>query len=138
MIAITRASFARISSRSLIRSIKLGVFRPDLVDFQAGQLVEAQIQDRVGLLLAERIAPARQPRFAANQNAELLHLGAHEVEGEQLDLGFLAIGRVANDADELVQVGEGDQVAFQQFRPLFRLASSNFVRRITTSRRCSM
>ena len=52
-------------------------------------------------------------RFAANQNADLFHLGAREVKCEQLDLGLFAGSRVANDADELIKVGERNQVAFQ-------------------------
>src|SRR5436853_360519 len=33
-----------------------------------------------------------------------------------------AIGRSANNANELIQVRQGNQITFQRFRPLFRLA----------------
>ena len=109
-----------------MRSSISGVFGLDLVHFQPGQLVEAQFEDGVDLRFAERIAAAGQPRFAADEHAELLHLGAGEIEGQQLDLGLLAVGGVADDADEFVQVGEGDEIAFQHFRALFRLAQFEF------------
>ena len=76
------------------------VFGPDLVDFQAGQLVQAQFQNRVRLRFAEGVAAVGQPRLAADQDAELFDLGAGEIKGQQLDLGFLAVGGAADDADE--------------------------------------
>ena len=116
MMASTRASRARMSSRSLMRSSKLAVFGPDLVALQAGELVEAQFEDGIDLRFAEGVAAAGQARLAADQDAELLDLRPGELEGEQLDLGLLAVRRTADDADELVEVGQRDQVAFEQSR----------------------
>ena len=45
-----------------------------------------------------------------------------EVEGQQLDLRFVPVGRGADDPDELVQVRQRDQVAFEGFRALFGFA----------------
>ena len=45
-----------------------------------------------------------------------------EIEGEQLDAGFLAVGGLADDADELVQVGQGDEIALERFGALLGLA----------------
>ena len=46
----------------------------DLVHFQAGQLIEAQFEDGVGLRLAEGIAAAGQARLAADEDADSLDL----------------------------------------------------------------
>src|SRR5262249_223917 len=105
---------------------ELTVFGSNLVNFQAGQLVEAHFQDLVGLQFAERVAATRQPRFAANQNAKLLHLRAREIKGHQLDLRFLAIGRMADDTNKLIEVGQRDEVTLQFFGPLFRFAQLKF------------
>ena len=53
MMASTRDSLARMSSRSLIVSSNSLYSRFDLVDFQAGELIEAQFEDGVGLGFAE-------------------------------------------------------------------------------------
>ena len=100
----------------------LGVFGLDLVNFQAGQLVEAQLQNRGDLGLAEGIAAAGQAVLVADENAEALDLGAGEVEGQQFDARLLAVGGLADDADELVQVGQGDEVALQRFGAVLGLA----------------
>ena len=68
------------------------VFELDLVHFQPGQLVKAQVQNGVGLGFAEGIASAGEAVFVADEDAEALDLGAGEVEGEQFDAGLLAGG----------------------------------------------
>ena len=65
------------------------VFGLDLAALQAGELVEAELEDGVGLDLGERI---------------LRH---------QLHLGLVAVGRGADDLHEVVEVIEGDDVAFE-------------------------
>jgi hypothetical protein len=60
-----------------------------------------------------------------------------ELVGEQADAGFVAVWR-ADDADEVVEIGEGDEVGFEQLGELLGLRSSKRVRRRMTSRRCSM
>ena len=101
---------------------QLRVFGADLAHFQSGQLVEAQVQNGVGLGLAEGIAPAGQARFAADDHADLLDLLAGEIEGQQLDFGLLAVAGLADDADEFIQIGQRDEVAFQRFGALLGLA----------------
>ncbi len=49
-------------------------------------------------------------------------VGAAELESQQLDLGLVAVVRTADDADELVQVGQGDEVTFQDLGALLGLA----------------
>ena len=43
-----------------------------------------------------------------------------------------------DDPDELIQVRQGDEIAFESSARSSALRSSNCVRRMTTSRRCSM
>ena len=50
------------------------VFLDDLVALQAGQLIEAQFEDGVRLLLAEGVAAVRQAGLGADEDAELLDL----------------------------------------------------------------
>ena len=45
-----------------------------------------------------------------------------EIEGEKFNARFLAIGRPADDANELIQVRQRDQIAFERLRALFRFA----------------
>ena len=63
----------------------------DLVNFQAGQLVEAQFEDRDHLLLGEGVAALARPRLVANQDADCSTCFARPLEGEQLDLGLVAV-----------------------------------------------
>ena len=74
MIVKTRASFARMSRKSLIVSISSLYSLVDLFAFQSGQLIQAQIENLVGLVFAESVAAFGQPRFVANENADLLDL----------------------------------------------------------------
>ena len=45
-----------------------------------------------------------------------------EIVGGELDAGFLAVGGLADDLDDLVEVRQRDEVAFQRFGPALRLA----------------
>ena len=72
----------------------------DLVAFQAGELVQAQFEDGVGLALGERVL------------------------GHQPDLGLLAVLGAADDADEVVEVVEGDLVALEDVRAVLGLAEA--------------
>ena len=76
MIAITRDSFARMSSKSLMTSISALYSLVNLVNFQPGQLIQAQFQNRVHLPLGQRVTARLQARFAADQDAPFLHLRA--------------------------------------------------------------
>ena len=91
MISMTRVSFARMSSKSLIFSTNCLVLGLDLVNFQAGQLVQAQFQDGIDLRLAEGITAVHQPRFVADENADCSTWARREFKGEQLDAGLIAV-----------------------------------------------
>ena len=79
---------------------ELEVLGLDLVALEAGQLVEAQFEDGVGLALGERVL------------------------GHQLDLGLLPVLRSADDPDEVVEVVEGDLVALEDVRAVLGLAQA--------------
>ena len=69
--------------------LEFEVFGFDLAALQSGELVETEFEDGVGLALGERIF------------------------GHQLRLGLVAVGGGADDFDEVVEVIEGDDVAFE-------------------------
>ena len=122
MIWKTRDSFARMSRRSLIVSIKLLVFVDDLFALEPGQLIKAKIENLVRLMFAESVTTIGQARFVANQDADLFDLPAGEFEGQQFDARFVAIGRTANDADEFIQIRQRDEITFERLRALLRFA----------------
>ena len=53
--------------------------------------------------------------------ADLFDLALGKIEGQKFDSRFFAISRSANDANELVQVRQRDQIALERFRAFFRL-----------------
>ena len=57
------------------------IFRPDLVDFQSGQLVEAELQNRIGLSFAEGIAPAGQPGFVSADKGGVVRIAELQSQG---------------------------------------------------------
>src|SRR5205809_7853837 len=73
-------------------------------------------------MFAEAVAPFSKSRFITNKNADLFDLSFGKIEGEKFDTRFFTIGRSANNANELIQVRQGNQITMQRFRPLFRLA----------------
>src|SRR5262249_44582063 len=103
----------------LDRLDQLFVFVLDLVALEPGQLIQAKIENLVGLMFAERVTAFGKTRRIANQNSNLLNLPLREIEREQFHARFLAIGRSANDADELVEIRERDEITFKRFGALF-------------------
>ena len=87
---------------------QLVVFAADFVDFQPRQLVKAQVENGIGLSLAESVTAIGQAGLAADQNSNPLNLLAAEVEGQQLDSGLIPVRRTPYDTNELVQIGQGD------------------------------
>ena len=69
----------------LDRLDQLVVFALDLVALQAGELIEAQVEDLVRLVFAEGVAAIDEARFVADQDADLLDLLPRELEREQFD-----------------------------------------------------
>jgi len=79
---------------------EIEVFGLNLVAFQAGELVQAQVKNRVSLPLRQRIA------------------------GHQAGLGLLPILGGADDPHEVVKIVEGDLVAFQEVGAVLGLAEA--------------
>ena len=104
------------------RGEQLAVLPGDLVALQAGQLVEAQLEDGGDLLGADDVAVVAQPRRGMDLDAEALGLRAGEVVGGDLHARFLAIGGTADDLDHLVEVGQGDEVSLQHLGAALSLA----------------
>ena len=73
-------------------------------------------------MLAKGVAPFRQPRFVAYEDAGLFDLPFGEIECQQFHARFVAVRGSTNDSDELIQVGQRNQIAFQRFGPFFGLA----------------
>ena len=76
----------------------LAMFLHNLVALQTGQPLQAQVENRLGLQIAQ---------------CELAH---------QAFFGGFAVGGITNERDHRVEVVEGDAVAFQNMQPLFGLA----------------
>jgi len=69
-----------MSIKSMMRSSSSLYSALTLVDFQAGQHVEAQLEGWRWFAASLKEYVRCQPRFAANQQAEFLDLGAREVK----------------------------------------------------------
>ena len=122
MMVKTRASFARMSRRSLIVSISSLYSLVDLFALESGELIQAQIENLVCLVFAEGVAAFDQARFVANEDADLLDLLSREFEREQFHSRFVAIGRTADDADELIEIRQRDEITFERFGALLGFA----------------
>jgi hypothetical protein len=85
-------------------------------------LVQPQVEDVPDLLFREAIPAVDEPRFVANQNAKLLNRAASPRHGQQLALRILAIARIPDDPDEIVEIRQGDEIALELLRFDFRLA----------------
>ena len=120
MMVKTRASFARMSRKSLIVLISSLYSLVDLFPLESGQLIQAQIENLVCLVFAESVAAFGQSRFVANENADLLDLFSREFESEQFNSRFIAIGRSADDADEFIEIRQGDEITFERFGAFLR------------------
>ena len=102
-------------------------------------MIEAQFEDGVDLLLAEAVAAVGQAGFAADQDAEAFDLVRVKSNASSLTRASSRLATAADDPDELVHVGQRDQVTFERFGAVLGLAATRKrVRRKTTSRRCSM
>src|SRR5262249_14911324 len=73
------------------------VFGNDLVPLHPGELVEAKLQDLIGLVFAERVTPVDQTRLVPNENADFLHLLFRKLERKQLDPRLISIARFADN-----------------------------------------
>src|SRR5207247_4744884 len=98
------------------------VSRIALLPRESGELLQAQVENLVGLLFAERITAFSQPRRTTNNDPDLLDLSFRELECEKFHSGLVAICRFANDADEFVEIPQRNQITFQRFSALFGFA----------------
>ena len=101
---------------------QLLVFVRDLVALQPGELIKAEIEDLVRLMFAESVTAFDEARFVADANPDLLDLFPAEFKREQFHACFFAVGRAANDADELIQIRERDEITFERFGAVFGFA----------------
>src|ERR1700693_3787309 len=79
-------------SQVLDRLDQLLVFIVDLVPLKTRQLIQTQIENLVGLVLAESVTTFSQARGITNEDADLLDLFLGELEREQFDSRLFAIG----------------------------------------------
>src|SRR6266403_1654186 len=100
---------------------QLAIFIGDFFSFQAGKLIESQLQDVIGLRLAKGITAVYQTRLAANPNTGLLYLLPAEFVSQQLNSRFFPICRTPNDLDKVIKIGQCDKITFQRFGSLLRL-----------------
>ena len=98
------------------------VFALHLVALHAGELIEAEFEDGVDLALAEDVAVALNGGLRADQDAEPLGGGGGELIGGEAFAGFVAVFRVADDLDEVIEVAEREQEGFEQFGAFLGLA----------------
>ena len=97
------------------------VFLLDALALEAGELIEAQVEDVADLLLGESILPFDNPSLIADQDSDLLDGFARPRERHQLCFGVVAVPGIADDLDEIVEVRQSDEVAFELLRLDFGL-----------------
>ena len=93
----------------------LVVFALHLVLLHAGELIEAEFEDGVHLALGEHVAIALHGGLRADEDAEFFRGGGGELIGGEPFAGLVAVLRIADDADEVVEVAERQQEGFEQF-----------------------
>ena len=93
---------------------QLVVLTFDFILLEAGQLVQAQLENGIHLNLAEQIKTALDSLFVADLDAPFLEHFFRKLERQQLDPGLVAVVRVSDDADELVEVGQRAEVALER------------------------
>ena len=57
--------------------------------------------------------PSDDPCVIADEDADLLHGLARPREGHEFRLGIVAVAGIADDPDKFVQIGQGDEIAFE-------------------------
>ena len=109
----------RTKNRFVLGNLVLDRFQflDDFVDGKTRQAVQLQFEDRVRLLVRERLLRIELRSAAGGVDVDLL---PGEV-GDQVLAGIRAIGTATNDRDHVVEVIERDPVAFQNVLAVFRL-----------------
>ncbi len=85
-------------------------------------MIEAEFEDGVDLALAEDIALALDGGLRADEDAEGLGGGDGELIGGEALAGLVAVFRLADDFDEIVEVAQREQERLQQLGALLGLA----------------
>ena len=98
------------------------VFLLDAFALQSSQLVKAQVEDRVNLTLGELVVPVDEPGLGADQEADLFNDFAAPGQGQKLAACVFAVAGIADDPDEVVQMRERDEEAFEFLGQFFGLA----------------
>src|SRR5437763_16116085 len=92
--------FGQNVAQVLDRLDQLLVFVVDLLPLEAGQLIQAKIENLVRLVRTEGVTPIRQARGSANENADLLDLLCGELARDQFDSRLFAVCWSWNDPAE--------------------------------------
>ncbi len=113
-----------MSSSSRIFAADLGHFGLDLFALQAGQALQAQVQDAARLLFGQADGAVFGDDVAGfvDQRQQRADIGGRPVAAHQRDAGGGGVGAGADQADDLVDVGDRDGQADQVVRAVARLA----------------
>ena len=106
----------RIDSYSAMFSRTSVQFLGDFIDGELGQAMQLQFEDGIGLFGGEGLLGIELGRAAGGVDVDLL---ATEVE-HQIFAGFGAVGAAANDGDDVVEVIERLEIAFEDVLAVFR------------------
>jgi len=91
------------------------VFALDAVAFESGELIEPEVHNVTDLFFGELVVSVHNAGFTADEDAELFHGFLRPGEGKEPVLRVIAVIRLLDDLDEVVDVGEGDEVALEFF-----------------------
>ena len=98
-------------------------FFGDLLPLEAGKPVQAQVQDRARLRVAQPVAAVLQRAAGrAEKRQQRRRVGGRPGPRQQGGARFGGIARLPDDADDLVDIGDGDREADQHMRALPGLA----------------
>ena len=104
------------------RGGELAKLSGDLVAAQCGEAMQAQLEDGADLGGGQAVAVALHLMLDRLDQPDIgRDLGDRPVAGEQGGAGLGGRGRAADDPDHLVQIGDRDDQAEQQMRPVARL-----------------
>ena len=73
-------------------------------------------------MFAECVAAIQQARRIPNNDTDLFDLPLRKFKREQFHPRFVAVGRAANNSNELIEIGKRNEVPFERFGAFFCLA----------------
>src|SRR5579872_177882 len=89
----------------------------NFIDRKFGQAMQLQFEDGIGLLGSERLFGIELGSAARGVDVDLLAAEVHH----QVFAGIGAVGTAANDGDDIVEMIEGCEIAFEDVLAIFRL-----------------